>query len=72
MIVALLNLSLMLAKTYHMHRSMKLREIYVYETDGYTNIVPQHVRCRSLVAIVLKFCYQHESGLNHLQYSQNN
>jgi len=67
MIVDLLNLSLVLAKTYHMHRSMKLWKKYVYETESYTtNLVPQQVRCRLLVAIVLKFCYRLESGLNHL------
>jgi hypothetical protein len=67
MIVAVLNLSLVLAKTYRMHRSMKLWKKYVYETESYiTNLVPQQVRRRPLVAIVLKFCYRHESGLNHL------
>lgn len=67
MIVALLSLSLMLAKTYRKHRSVKLWKNYLYETDNYIkNIIPQQVWCRLLIATVLKLCYQHESGLKHL------
>jgi len=38
MIVALFSLSLMLAKTYRTHRSMKLWKKHLYETENYIKI----------------------------------